>query len=370
MTTVIRTSEPADLLSLVPHLAECTPRESLVLVPFAARRTLGAMRVDLPRASPDGGGDLAEYAATVVGMLCRVQGATRVAVVVYTDSPYRDPDGRIARASLVQEVIRRADECGLELVDALCVAADGWGAYLEPDGPFAGRPLSDIRPDDFEFDDDRPIDVSRAQSDGCELPPSDLAERELVARELSRISLRLGDATLPAVIEHAIEEEADDLPPRALALLIHLLDRPALRDVALTQWCGGYDEGVATQAWQLAWSRGDVALPDGPLRLAGEGPRPKARRLERALELAKRLASCAPRAHRAGPLVAAAWLSWALGRSTHAAHFTGLVRELDPDHGLADILTTMLAAGHLPEWVFDRPVPRGRARRAKRRGRR
>lgn len=363
MTTVIRVAEPAQFLSLVPHLIECTPRESLVLVPFAARRTLGGMRIDLPHDDTDP----AEYSATVVGMVCRVHEATRVAVIVYTDAPYRDAEGRIAHAALVQEVVRRAHECGLELVDALCVAGDGWGAYLDPDGPFAGRPLDDIRPDEAAFDDGPAPDVSGSQSDGCRLPPSDLAEREIVARELRGLSLMLDDPALPALIESAIEEEPGDLPPPALALLIQLLDRPALRDVALSQWCGGYDEGVATQAWQLAWSRGETVAPTGPLRLAGEGRRPAARRLERALALAKRLAACAPRVHRAGPLVAAAWLSWALGRSTHAAHFVGLVREIDPDHGLADILATMIAAGHLPEWVFERPAPRGRSKPARRR---
>lgn len=365
MTTVIKADGPARFLSLLPHIAGFTPHDSVVLVPCAGGRTLGAMRVDLPRV----GTDPAEYAATIVGMLCRVQGADGVTVVVYTPEPFRDPDGRMARTGLVEDVRLRVHQCGLRLIDELCVAGDAWGRYAEAEEP--GRPLEDIRTEELSFDDGHVSgDVTRPQSDGCELPPSDLVEREAVARELRGLSVWVGDRTVPAVIESAIEEELDDLPPRALALLIHLLDRPALRDIALTQWCGDYAEGVATQAWQLAWSRGRRTAPDGPVRLAGEGSRPSARRLERALALAKRLAGCAPREHRAGPLVAAAWLSWALGRSTHAAHFVELVRELDPHHGLADILATMLNAGHLPEWVFDRPRPRGRARGTKGRARR
>ncbi|MER7798617.1 DUF4192 family protein [Microbacterium sp. NPDC096154] len=364
MTTVIQASEPARFLSLLPHLAGFTPRESLVLVPFAERRTIGALRIDLP----EPGADLAEYSATAVGLICKVREADRVAIVVYTDAAYRDGAGRPAGADLVHEVLRRAHECGLPPVYTLCVAADAWGDPLEPGGP--DLPLDDIQPADVELDDGPADDVSGDQDSGCALPPSDLATRERVANELRAFSLTLGDPTLPALIESAILDDPTELSPRSLAQLIQLLDRPALRDVALHQWCGGYDEGVATQAWQIEWTRDRSLVPTGPVRLAGEGAGVDPRRLERALELARRLAACAPRANRAGPLVAAAWLSWALGRSTHAAHYVGLVRELDPNHGLAGIVAAMISAGHLPEWVFDRSARTARSRAKRSAGRR
>ena len=148
--TVVRAADSAEFLSMLPHIAGFTPRDSIVLVPFAERRTLGAMRIDLPPEAMSGT-ELSEFAATTVGRLCLVEHITRAAVVVYTDDPYRGERGRIARAELVGEVLRRLDECALATVEALCVAGDGWGSYLEPDGPYAGQPLDRIRPDDVPW---------------------------------------------------------------------------------------------------------------------------------------------------------------------------------------------------------------------------
>ncbi|GGH45118.1 hypothetical protein GCM10010921_20280 [Microbacterium album] len=352
---MISCEDSARFLSLVPHVTRCTPRDSLVLVPFADRRTVGAMRVDLPGPLHAEHPGYAEFAATVVGNVCQVTVANRVAVVVYTDDPYRDATGRIARAALVDSVLRRLEGCDLEIVEALCVAADGWGSYLEPDGPYAGHPLDRIRPEDIPVGDGEP--PLGDQAAGSELPASDLAERERVGRALAGAAVGLDDGRLTERIEDALAWDPAALHPQDAAELILVLDRPATRDVALTQWCGGLAEGRAAQRWQLAWSRGEAPALDGPLRLAGEGPRPDPERLQRALDLARRLAACAPRPRRAGPLAAAAWLAWALGNSTHAAHYVDLVRELDPDHGLADIIATMITAAYLPAWAYDRPIP-------------
>lgn len=60
------------------------------------------------------------------------------------------------------------------------------------------------------------------------------------------------------------------------------------------------------------------------------------------------IAAHTPRHERAGALSVCAWLSWALGRSTHAERYAALARELDPTHGFADIVARFVAAGHLP----------------------
>ncbi|HBR87853.1 MAG TPA: hypothetical protein DEA59_01135, partial [Microbacterium sp.] len=72
------------------------------------------------------------------------------------------------------------------------------------------------------------------------------------------------------------------------------------------------------------------------------------------LDAARAAAAAAPRARRAGALATCAWLSWALGRSTHAAAFAEMAFAIEPDHGLAGIVLTMVNAGHLPEWAFHR----------------
>ena len=45
--TTIKAGTPRDFLGLVPALLGFTPHASLVLVPFEATRTIGAMRFDL-----------------------------------------------------------------------------------------------------------------------------------------------------------------------------------------------------------------------------------------------------------------------------------------------------------------------------------
>jgi hypothetical protein len=361
---IARAGDSAEFLSLVPHLAGFRPRDSLVLVPFSGTRTSGAMRMDLPAGNTDPA-VLPELAESLVGMFARVP-ADRVAVVVYTDDAFRDGHGRIARTALVEALLRCARAEAYEIVDALCVASDGWGSYVEPDAPYAPRPLAQIRPEAVDgphAPDDPPL---ADQNAGCALPPSDLAERERVAREIAAVTLRLDDLALPTAFEDVIAAE-DPPSPRSLAVLAVALDRPAIRDVALSQWCGGLAEGRRVQRFNIAWLAGEAVHFDGPARLAGEGDRPDPARLRRALELVKRVAAAAPRERRAGALAAAAWLSGALGRSTHAAHFLVLAREIDPDHGLCDIIATMLANAHLPQWVYDRAVPAPRNRAARRR---
>ncbi len=81
--TVVRAASSASFLALVPHLLECTPRESLVVVPFADGRSLGAMRVDLPRGGPT---EAESIASTVIGMACKVASTDAIVPVVYTDT--------------------------------------------------------------------------------------------------------------------------------------------------------------------------------------------------------------------------------------------------------------------------------------------
>ena len=45
-------------------------------------------------------------------------------------------------------------------------------------------------------------------------------------------------------------------------------------------------------------------------------------------------------------------LSWALGRSTHAALYAERACEVDPEHGLSQIVLSFVQAGHLPDWAF------------------
>ncbi|WEK62033.1 MAG: DUF4192 family protein [Candidatus Microbacterium colombiense] len=368
MTTVLRASGSAEFLRIVPALAGFTPRRSLVLLPFQGARTCGAMRLDLPSDDTD----LDMFADAAVGLISRVDDTDAVAVVVYADdSPEHTGDGLVLPLAVaVDSLLWRAEEAGLRVVDALCVTPKGWSSYLADDPR-----LGDL--DELAQTPDVPGlgDVTGDQLAGAELPHSDLAMKERVARALRDItdvldhdaigplSGRENPAALAAIAAlddipaffESLLDEPENLPIFATAALLWCLDRPVFRDVALAQWATGADGGARALDAQLSFARSGRMIPDdlGSVFL-GVGPAPDADRLRLALAVVRQTAASAPRASRPGPLTAAAWLSWALGRSSHAGHYLDLVQAIDPDYGLAALLRTMVDAAVLPEWTFSR----------------
>lgn len=339
-----------------------------MLLPFRGSRSSGAMRLDLP----DHDISLEDYADAAVGLLARVDGTDAVAVVVYTDSePHATRDGLVLPFAVeVDELLGCAEDAGLRVVDALCVTPAGWSSYLVADpeiGPLAEITNGEEPPSD--------ADVSGDQFAGAELPPADLAEKERVGQALLDLAAilapdRCGSLTgrenplaiaalvmledVPAFFESVLRE-ADELPPYATAALLWCLDRPLFRDVAIAQWATDLVGGMRTLTAQLAFAGSGAAVPDdlGQVFL-GRGAAPDLDRLRRALSVVRLAAARAPRASRPAPLTVAAWLSWALGRSTHAGQYLELVRQIDPRYGLAALLETMIGGAILPEWAFRR----------------
>jgi hypothetical protein len=353
---------------MVPSLAGFTPRQSIVLLPFRGSRTHGAMRLDLP----DDTVPLDEYADAAVGLVGRVEGTDAIAVVVYTDEEAQATrDGLVLPLAVaVDELLGRAEDAGLRVVDALCVTPAGWSSYLDDD-PEVGPPSEiQTRPDLPEIGD-----VSGDQLAGVALPAADLAEKERVARVLREVSRLLAHTegqrltgredssviaalamleNLPAFFESLLRE-ADDQSTAATAALLWCLDRPLFRDVAIAQWASDLAGGMRALGAQLAFSTSGRLVPDevGEVFL-GRGSAPDLERLRTALSVVRLAAARAPRASRPAPLTVAAWLSWALGRSSHAGHYLDRVREIDPEYGLACLLATMISAAMLPEWAFQR----------------
>ena len=157
---------------------------------------------------------------------------------------------------------------------------------------------------------------------------------------------------LPTLFETALTWDAAELTPYDAAALIWCLSRPALRDIALVQWSGGMDSGDEALDAQLRWESGEEYPAHLAMRMWGDGERPDPERLEAALTLARRAAAAAPRALRPGPLATCGWLTWALGRSTHAERYAVAACEIEPEHGLAEIVRSFVHAGHLPDWAF------------------
>lgn len=366
MTNILHASDAAELLGIVPALAGYTPTRSLVLLPFHGKRAHGAMRIDLPR----DGIELDEYVDLVLHCLRQVRGADAVAVVAYSDDePLPTPEGVVLpHAAMVDALLVEAHEGGYRIVEALCLTPSGWADYLD-DVPQL-HPLDRVRaatPPGTE--------IAADQHAGVELPPSNLVRRERVGRaliDLERVLERWlcgvpgpGPDENPQALAAAIElddvpgfaeclVDGGDLEPFETAALLWCLARPMLRDAILVQWAGGIELG--RQAFE-AWTGHPEPGEEVPARVgevfAGAGGRPDPDRLHRALAVVKQAASDAPRAARPGALVSCAWLSWALGRSTHAGEYLRLAREIDPGHRLAGLLLAMLDAAMMPEWVLD-----------------
>ena len=373
MTITVKAASAAQFLALVPRMLGFRPTGSLVLIPFAGSRSLGAMRIDLPTDSDA----VDAAAATVLGMVCRLPEADAVAAVAYTDESIADG---MPHTELAAALARRADACGMRLNDSLCVAADGWGSYLDAELPPGGRPLAELG--------DEPEGAAHLaiaegdQAAGSDLPTADEADRERVAGALASLADAVGvlcgpDADtgvhatagridplalsavctlddLPALFEDALRWGPDDLPPYNAAAIIWCLSRPALRDIALVDWCGGLAAGDEAFHAQLRWEAGEEYPAHLAMHMWGEGERPQPERLERALALARRAAALAPRSMQPGPLATCAWLAWALGRSTHAELYARRACEIEPEHGLAEIVRSFVHAGHLPDWAFRR----------------
>lgn len=371
-STVVSATSSSSFLALVPHLLSCTPRKSLVLVPFAESRSLGAMRIDLPSAEDSSSNE--SIASTVIGMACKVSRTDAVAIVVYADDVLADLPGLPHRA-LVDAAIARADICGLRVVDALVVAADGWDSYLSPSLSMP-HPLSDISTPGLDASDGALVDDQFA---AAELPPIDPALSRQVAAALRAIERVLGTAhekyalprlkraaaaapvaaalaDPPVLIEDALAAPPSDLDAAQLAAVAFCLARPSLRDVALMQWVGDLATGDVVLRAQTAFHRGAAFPVDLARPMWGEGAHPDPERLRRALELCRFVAAVLPRERRPGSLSACAWLAWATGRSSHAATYAETALEIDADHGLSALMLDVIDAGRLPEWVFERPT--------------
>lgn len=408
-STIVKAADAAQFLSFVPRLLGYHPTRSLVVIPFHGSRSLGAMRFDLPL---DEGDAVDRVASTVIGMVCRLPEADGVAAIVYCDETF-GPGERMPHRRLADALERRADAGGLRVSDLLCVAADAWGSFVDPASPATGRPLSKLV---VVFDElaDLP-DPSGDQGTGAELPATDLAERKRVGRSLlalgQAVELLCGDGDeasaagvaesedvavatasadlatapppvtgegsagavaaapridplalatvcrlddLPTLFEDALGWDADALPPFDAAALVWCLSRPSLRDIALVQWSGTLIQGDEAFDAQLRWEAGEEYPAHLAMRMWGEGDRPDPERLAAALRLVRRVAAVAPRASRPGPLAMCAWLSWALGRSTHAEVYASQACEIEPEHGLSEIVLSFVRAGHLPDWAFRR----------------
>lgn len=374
MSTTVHAADAAQFLSVLPHLLGCTPRRSVVIVPLSQGRTLGAMRVDLPDDD-----DASTAAASIIGMACRIDEVESVLVVIYTDAEMpRRRASDLPHRAVMEALLTRARECGVPVGDALVVAADGWSSFFDDARPAGKHPLERIAPRD-----DLPPEATSGMlaSDhaiGARLPLPGSPRRRAVAQALRSLDAaleticgiprtstspqpRIDPAALeaacalddlPDLYERALSWAPEDLPAMDAAMIGWCLARPALRDVALVQWASDVGGGDAAMDAQRRWEGGAEYPSDLACVMWGDGPRPDAARIASALGLARAVAAVMPKKRRAGALAVCAWLAWAQGRSTHADEYARQALHAEPRHGLAEIVRSFVAVGHLPDWAF------------------
>lgn len=329
-TTVHKATQPCDFLVAVPALLGYEPSESVVVVPFNGPRSIGAMRFDLPDVE-----DAATVANVAAGLVCKVKGATGLAVVVY---------GERAQAEAVGDAISgKAAQCGLSVVERFYVTGSGWGLI----GDDAVSPMPEV-PEHLTA-----MVKAANQHAGAEIPEVDPSRVDTVADAFDSFGLAdVAEADWIALGEVAATTQPEEIDPLDAVSLIFAISRPSLRDIALVQWATDETGGERAAEAQAGWECGEEYPADLAAIMWGEAPRPDVDRLFAALATIRHLAALTPESQRAGLLAAAAWLSWALGRSTHADDYARQALAVDPGHGLAEIVASFVQASHLPSWVF------------------
>ncbi len=376
MTTIVKAADAAQLLPMIPALFGFTPTRSIVIIPFAHGRNVGGMRIDLPPAS-----QVDSVAATLIGMVCRAEDADAYVAVVFDDTT---PKRGLPHSALITALQIRADACGLRTLDALHIGTHRWASYLDADTGGAVRELA--APAGATAFLPPPGEDQHSGGTPARAPKPQRRRISIALHELNRATAAIADprpaatggrihptalATaallddLPEFLEGIVRDHTgedatggDHMDTYARAALIWCLQRPALRDVALATWLDGIDAGDAALAAQLRHEDDDPCTEAVAHRMWGEGSQPDAERLFCALDACRRAAAAAPDASRPGALSACAWLSWALGRMTHAEAYARQAMRIEPAHGLSEIVLSFVAASHLPDWAFRNATPR------------
>lgn len=392
MTHIIRASEAHDFLALVPALTGYRPNDSFVCIPFHGNRTIGVLRFDLPYPA-----DIAtseNFAAAVVGTVCRLDAADSMVVVVYTDSRFADARAMPDRAVL-ETCVASAEHAGYLVRDALCVAADGWGSCFDTELPELGHPLALIESSEItrhpavRAEADAPNTAARQPAAFAALPTPEPCTAASIAHILEMLSASdepldehaswmrdLGEHVDPvAFVEHLVDIAGRDERPSAAeaAWFAHLSTIPPYRDAMLLQFAFGAVIGEAalddSAMYNAAAAREGICLDEliasermpmhadhlARLLLGETTVRPDADRTNASFDLVRWMSAHAPAGQRSGALCIAGWLAWALGRGTAAGLLLERAVEEEPGHGMSTLLLTYLSRGVLPEWAFSVP---------------
>jgi len=385
-TTILHSSTDADFLATLPTLVGRAVSDSILVVPFAGKRTSGALRIDLPEMNAgDEVGD--RLASVALGAMSRIDWCDTVLFAVYSDETF--PVAFAGHDALVNALAERFHDAGFAVRDAFCVAADGWASWFDDEPPFAGRPLEEI--------DDSPLAAQAAQvrggtdlahyDAGSRLPDRDPATAALLTRAVDDLlydgvernafgmprAAQLPDSV--DFVEKLLRREADDTPLPRLAELTALSLHRAHRDEMMLQMAFGKKVGRRARAenerlgaarsasgasmdevvraeYEAGPTRGLAELGDLILGECDTPPRPA--RIRRGMAILGRTIAHLPAELRPDLLCMLAWLHWALGASAVADAHISMALSIAPGHGMASILHTLVSTGKIPQWIFAR----------------
>jgi hypothetical protein len=320
---VIRVSQPAELLALIPYRLGFQPAESLVAVSIRPGGTVGLIaRLDLGDAHP-------QVLHTLAAHLTR-DGARHVTAAVYTA---REDTARqvlaVARAHLSQ---------GVQVASTWWVSPSAYTETSCTDPTCCPRPVSDLTGTQVAAHMTYAGHTVAATRPSA-LPRVQASEQDQATAQRAR-ALRLG--------AHRT------LDPDALALAL------ATWNHALTTRPGAHALGEISAALAVPVVRDALILhlvdADADAQsalealLAKNGPAPGPR-AHTAIDVLHAVAAHTPGPEAAAPLAAAAWLYWWAGDGVRASLAVDAALEIDPGHRLARLIGDTVAAGLPPGWA-------------------
>ncbi|MDP9903142.1 DUF4192 family protein [Arthrobacter bambusae] len=340
----VNANSPSQLVSLIPALVGHPPHESMIIVAFQRRRSVTALRVDIPSA-----GEEPTVAREALRVMADIPGVDALALVLYTDK-------KEAQAQPISDaLVAVATESSIQINETLLVINNTVGRIGDPAGKFV--PVAPAPEDLF----DQLVADGQANSTAQLLPDVDNDEKIRVAAAIDYIAERELDLRVlvsrfekvlqGTVLEDAVPRNGKPTNTRAAAAMIKALNLPALRDVALIQCASSEALGWHALRAQLAFNEHGTPMPEYLTQIiTGEARRPDAARLKHGLNAVRYLAAVAPESSKPGPFGAAAWLSWAMGSNAQAGAYAALALEINPGHALAATVKAFSDSARLPQW--------------------
>jgi hypothetical protein len=374
---IVKAASTADFLAMVPALAGCDVARSIVFVPFRGKRTFGtACRIDLPKRGRRA--DIRTVVHGALGVVSRIRDADRVDVVVYTDSSFESERG-IPHLELGRAAVDGLRRAGFHVGLAACVAADGWGDYLDRSHHERGRPLDEVE-GSAAGERARELVADESGSRDRDVPDADPEARQKVARILGFAppdpdeELEHFEHEMPTVdwFEMVLTGHDETV---FVAMALMMFEDPASRDAALLHYAFGREIGMAAVAEgsrlaavheatgesmdaiveaEMAAGESGAGVDLSNMLLGRTDRIPDRERLGAAIRMLRAVVAHAPDELRPGPLTMLGWCLWAIGSAAAAGAMLDRAVKLAPEYRMAALLRTWVDAGTLPDWLFNR----------------